>query len=163
MTMRDRTTVEGRVGGSAVPDRTPMRLGDLDHQIGSRFDPIRAALAGDTDLAAVLAHDLADGDDFVLVATRHGVHVRRLWPDAPRPVLPTAYPDLAPWASIWVSPVWSEGWQVQGIERTALATHNCELWIGGTRCLVAAKGTAGRWAVDGFHDEVVRLVTGAPA
>jgi hypothetical protein len=58
-----------------------------------------------------------------------------------------------------VSPVRSEGWQVNGTERNALATHSCELRIGSTAFLVAANGASGRWAVDGFHDEVVRRGT----
>jgi hypothetical protein len=162
MTMRDITKPAGPDGPDG-PDRPPMHLVDLDDRLGTRMDPIRRALAGDTDLAVVLAHDMVDGDDFVLVATERGIHVRRLWPGAPRPLLPTGYPDVAPWASVDVSPVWSEGWQVHGMEQTALATHNCELRIGATAFLVAANGTAGRWAVDGFRDEVVRHVTGEPS
>jgi hypothetical protein len=152
--MAEGMTTHGGVDAGA--ERSPMHLDDLEDRLGTRLDPIRAALAGDPDLAVVLAHDLVDGDDFVLVATDHGVHVRRLWPDAPRPLLPTTYPEIAPWASVSVSPVWSEGWHVHGVGQTSLATHGFELRIGATGFLVAANGTTGRWAVDGFHDEVVR-------
>jgi hypothetical protein len=156
--MHGRTSVKGQMGWRQH-DRSPMHLDDLAERLGSRVDPIREALAGDVDLAVVVAHDLIDGDDFVLVATRRGVHVRHLWPDGPHPLLPSRHPGVAPWATVRVSPVRSEGWQVHGVERNGLATHSCEVRIGGTAFLVAANGTAGRWAVDGFHDEVVRRGT----
>jgi hypothetical protein len=136
-----------------------MRLADLEERLGTRVGPIREALAGEADLAVALAHDLVDGDDFVLVATRRGVHVRHLWPDAPHALLPTSHPGLAPWSTVRASPVRSEGWQVQGQEQNALSTHTCEVRIGAAVFLVSANGTPGQWAVDGFHDEVIRRGT----
>jgi hypothetical protein len=55
-----------------------MHLVDLVDRLGSRLDPIHVVLDGEPDLAVVLAHDLIDGDDFVLGATAQGIHVRRV-------------------------------------------------------------------------------------
>ncbi len=160
-----RTPTKGYAGWMREKDRPPMRLDDLVERLGERVDPIREALGGDTDLAVVLAHALPDGADFVLVATKGGMHVRYLCPDASdapdavdaqRPVLG---PDVVPWSSVRVSPVRTEGWQDHSSERAAGATHSCEVRIGEVAFVVSAVGTTGRWAVDGFHDEVVRRGT----
>jgi hypothetical protein len=136
-----------------------MRLDDLSERLGARIEVIRDALAGEPDIAVALAHDLRDGDDYVLVATRSGVHVRYLWPEDQHPLLTQVSPGVIGWASVRVSPLRSEGWQVAGRTDPALATHTCEVRIDDLAFLVSANGASGQQAVVGFHDEVVRRGT----
>ena len=155
--MRIRPPIKGTPGRSAV--REPMRLGDLIDRLGPRVDDIRECLGGEADLAVVLGHDVRDGDDVVLIATRTGVHVSLLWPDEDHALLGAARPGWANWRSVRVSPVHTEGWQVAGQGHDAQATHTCQVLIEDVEFLVSANGAAGQQAVDGFHDEVVRRGT----
>lgn len=155
----DDRTAKGHAGWTRQRERQPMHLDDLEQRLGGQVAPIRAALAGETDLAVVLAHDPTDGDDVVLVATRRGLHVRQLCPDASLDTRPTREPSVAPWATVRVSPVRIEGWRAPGTQPDARATHSCEVRVGQTLFHVSADGLPGQAAVDSFHDEVVRRGT----
>ena len=151
--MRIRPPVMGRPHWARANERPPMRLDDLSDRLGPSADAIRDALGGETDIAVALAHDL-DGDDYVLVATRAGVHVRYL-----SPVAQDQQPGVVRWASVRVSPLNSDGRHVEGQERPAPGTHACEVRIDGVAFLVSGDTTAGRQGAVGFHDEVVRRGT----
>ena len=156
--MRLRPAAKGQTRWTRT-DQQPMRLEDLAERLGPRLSLLRDALEGQTDIAVVLAHDVRDGDDFVLVATRSGVYVGYLWPEAQHALLGSVRPGYATWASVRVSPVRSEGWQVTGDAQAELATYACEVRIDGAALLVTANGVTGLGAVAGFHDEVIRRGT----
>ena len=147
------TTIKGAATWRRSQDgQVPLRLDDLAERIGSQLVAIRDSLAGEEDIAVVVAHDPSD-DDFVLVATRSGLRVWPIGPGAGR------QGRLAAWPMVRVTPVRSDGGWHRGARDSELEKHSCEVLVEGATFHIAAEGAAGQGSISGFHDEVVRRGT----